>query len=126
MTVNEDDAAVVRIIFDKYVNEGYGAQRIATYLNECGYRARTGKMWHYANIRGILCTRPTPASYEAVKAVLRLCYIYRLLVPRYMRKCRIFVFQELTQPKKIVLPLLTPEGNHFLQVTYFVAIAAHV
>ena len=29
---------MVRIIFDKYVHEGFGAQRIATYLNNLGYR----------------------------------------------------------------------------------------
>ena len=46
---------MVRIIFDKYVHSGYGAQRIATYLNNLGYRARTGKMWHHASIRGIVC-----------------------------------------------------------------------
>ena len=46
LAVNETEAAVVRIIFEKYVHEGYGAQRIATYLNTRGYRARTGKPWH--------------------------------------------------------------------------------
>lgn len=45
----------MRIIFEKYVNEGFGAQRIATYLNRLGYRARTGKNWHHATIRGIIC-----------------------------------------------------------------------
>ena len=55
LAVNEAEAAVVRIVFDKYVHEGYGAQRIATYLNKLGYRARTGKMWHHATIRGIVC-----------------------------------------------------------------------
>ena len=55
LAVNEAEAAVVRIIFDKYVNEGFGAQRIATFLNKQGYRARTGKPWHHASIRGIIC-----------------------------------------------------------------------
>lgn len=55
LVVNETEAVVVRIIFDKYVQEGLGAQRIATYLNKLGYRARTGKMWHHASIRGIVC-----------------------------------------------------------------------
>ena len=54
LAVNEDEAAVVRIIFEKYVQEGFGPQRIATYLNNQGYRARTGKMWHHASIRGII------------------------------------------------------------------------
>ena len=55
LAINEDEAAVVRMIFEKYVNEGYGAQRIATWLNEQGYRARSGKPWHHASIRGMLC-----------------------------------------------------------------------
>ncbi len=55
LAVNEAEAAVVRIIFDKYVHEGYGAQRIATYITELGYRSRAGKPWHHATIRGILC-----------------------------------------------------------------------
>ena len=55
LAVNETEAPVVRIIFDKYVNEGYGAQRIATWLNNHGYRARTGRKWHHASIRGIVC-----------------------------------------------------------------------
>ena len=53
LAVNEAEAAVVRIIFDKYVHEGFGAQRIATYLNNLGYRARTGKMWHHAAVRSV-------------------------------------------------------------------------
>ena len=55
LAINEDEAAVVRMIFDKYVNDGYGTQRIATWLNEQGYRARSGKPWHHASIRGMLC-----------------------------------------------------------------------
>lgn len=55
LRVNEAEAAVVRTIFEKYVSEGYGAQRIASYLNEQGYRARSGKMWHHASIRGMIC-----------------------------------------------------------------------
>lgn len=55
LAVNADEASVVRIIYDKYVQEGFGAQRIATYLNNLGYRARTGKMWHHASVRGIIC-----------------------------------------------------------------------
>lgn len=55
LQINDTEASVVRLIFDKYVNEGFGAQRIATYLNDHGYRSRSGKCWHPASIRGILC-----------------------------------------------------------------------
>lgn len=55
LQINEEEASVVRLIFDKYTSEGYGAQRIATYLNRLGYHTRAGKNWHHASIRGILC-----------------------------------------------------------------------
>ena len=44
----------MRIVFDKYVYEGYGPQHIATYLNNSGYRARSGKCWHPSSIRGMV------------------------------------------------------------------------
>lgn len=44
----------MRIVFDKYVYEGYGPQHIATYLNNAGYRARSGKCWHPSSIRGMV------------------------------------------------------------------------
>ena len=54
LQVNEQEAEIVRLIFDKYVYEGYGAQRIATYLNNAGYRARSGKCWHPGSLRGMV------------------------------------------------------------------------
>ncbi len=54
LKVNEAEAKVVQIIFDKYTEEGLGAHRITTWLNENGYRARTGKNWHSASVRGML------------------------------------------------------------------------
>ena len=54
LQVIPEEAAVVKIIFYKYTAEGYGDQRIATFLNSMGYRARTGKMWHHSSIRGII------------------------------------------------------------------------
>ncbi len=54
LAINEDEAPVVRMIYDKYVVEGYGPQRIANYLREINLKNRSGKNWHPATIRGIL------------------------------------------------------------------------
>lgn len=43
LEVNEDEAKVVRLIYQKYVTEGYGAQRICRYLHETGITRRDGK-----------------------------------------------------------------------------------
>jgi hypothetical protein len=40
--VDESEASIVRCIFEKYVNEGYGAQRISRFLLEKGIRNRKG------------------------------------------------------------------------------------
>lgn len=55
LSKNESEAVVVRIIFEKYVFEGYGDHRIATHLNKEGHFTRKGKCWHSSSIRGILC-----------------------------------------------------------------------
>ncbi len=54
LKINESEAAVVRLIFDKYTNEGYGTWRIANFLNNNGYKTRKGKNWHQASIYGII------------------------------------------------------------------------
>lgn len=42
------------LLTEEYEYEGYGAQRIATYLNNAGYRARSGKCWHPGSLRGMV------------------------------------------------------------------------
>jgi len=54
LAINEDEAPVVRMIFEKYVTEGYGPQRIANYLRQLNIKNRSGKNFHPATIRGIL------------------------------------------------------------------------
>ncbi len=54
LEIIEEEAAVVRLIFEKYAHEGYGAQRLATWLTEKGYVTRTGKPWHHATVNGIV------------------------------------------------------------------------
>lgn len=54
LVICEDEAYIVRIIFQKAATEGFGAQRIANYLNANGYKNRSGKNWHPSSINGIL------------------------------------------------------------------------
>ena len=42
IVMDEYESAVVQLIFNKYINEGYGAQRLSRYLYEQGYRNRKG------------------------------------------------------------------------------------
>ena len=54
LVINEEQAAVVRNIFEWYVNENIGTQRIANRLNELGIKSPGGKLWTGDSIRDIL------------------------------------------------------------------------
>lgn len=54
LAVNEDEAPLVRLIFDKYVTEGRGAQSIANLLNSMKIKNRSGSNWHPSSIRGMI------------------------------------------------------------------------
>ena len=43
LEIDEDEAEIVRLIFHKYVDEGYGAQRLCGYLHDSNIKARGGK-----------------------------------------------------------------------------------
>lgn len=54
LAIKEDEANIVRIIYDLYVNKDYGCQRIANYLHELGLKPRSKKNWNAATIKDIL------------------------------------------------------------------------
>lgn len=49
-----EEAAVVKYIFDAYVNGGYGSKRIADSLNEAGVPTRSGVPWCAMTIIGMI------------------------------------------------------------------------
>ena len=52
--IDEEEAGVVKLIFDKYVHEGFGAQRLAKYLTEHGIRNRNGANFVNTSLNNIL------------------------------------------------------------------------
>ena len=54
LAIVEDEAKVVRMIFDWYVNEGIGATNICHRLNAMGIKARKGGLWKKSSITNIL------------------------------------------------------------------------
>lgn len=50
----DDEAKVVRIIFQKYANEGMGIFDIARFLNQCGYKTSHGKNFERRSVEYIL------------------------------------------------------------------------
>jgi DNA invertase Pin-like site-specific DNA recombinase len=54
LAVDERESAVVRIIFDRYVNHGYGTLRICNYLADNGMAKRDGGRFTNTTIQNIL------------------------------------------------------------------------
>ncbi len=45
LTINEEEAKIVRQIFQWYINDGYGASKISIFLNERGLRTKRNCKW---------------------------------------------------------------------------------
>jgi DNA invertase Pin-like site-specific DNA recombinase len=54
LTINEHEANIVRRIFDMYINQGYGAAKIAMILNSEGLRTKRDNKWSQNAICRIL------------------------------------------------------------------------
>lgn len=54
LTPNPEQAPVVKMIFDMYVNKNYGCNTIAYELNSMGYKSYTGNAWGASAISNIL------------------------------------------------------------------------
>lgn len=54
LEIEESEAEIVRLIFHKYVEEGYGAQRICGYLHEKGIKRRDGNGFPNTSLNRII------------------------------------------------------------------------
>ncbi|MCI8868933.1 MAG: recombinase family protein [Lawsonibacter sp.] len=55
LVIKEDEAKIVRMIFDLYANQMMGIRTIAGYLAGQGYKNTNGNDFSFSTIRGILC-----------------------------------------------------------------------
>jgi len=55
LVIREEEAEIVRMIFDLYGNQRMGIRSIARYLADCGYQNSNGNDFSFSTIRGILC-----------------------------------------------------------------------
>lgn len=54
LIIKEDEAEIVRMIFDLYANQQMGIRSIAAYLSERGYKNTKGNSFSFSTIRSIL------------------------------------------------------------------------
>lgn len=68
LTVNEEEAPVVRRIFDLYANQQMGVRRISQTLYDEGFTSRQGNTFNVLTIRHILCNPKYKGWYCANKS----------------------------------------------------------
>ena len=54
LTINQEEAQIVRQIYEWYLNEGYGAAKIANMLNEKGWKTKRNCSWSQTSVCRIL------------------------------------------------------------------------
>src|SRR5699024_5006912 len=69
LVINKEKAETVKLIFDKYVNEGWGTKKISNYLNEIGKRTKKGKTFSIVSVSTIL-DNPAYKGYIRFNQVL--------------------------------------------------------
>lgn len=68
LTINEEEAQVVRRIFDLYANQQVGIRRISQMLYDEGFTSRKGSAFNVLTIRHILCNPKYKGWYCANKS----------------------------------------------------------
>jgi len=68
LTINEEEAQVVRRIFDLYANQQIGVRRISQMLYDEGFTSRKGNAFNVLTIRHILCNPKYKGWYCANKS----------------------------------------------------------
>jgi site-specific DNA recombinase len=54
---NPTEAPLIPVIFDRYVNSQHGSSMLAKWLNESGYRTKSGRLWSAASVITVLRNR---------------------------------------------------------------------
>lgn len=54
LAVDENEAEIIHLIFQKYVDEGYGAQRLCRFLHDNGIKSRDGKGFPNTSLNRII------------------------------------------------------------------------
>lgn len=68
LAIDPDEAEVVKVIFQKYVCEGYGSQRICRYLAEQGFRNRRAATSPPPALTALSKIRSTSESFATARA----------------------------------------------------------
>ena len=73
LVIDEDEAKIVRMMYDLCISSGYGRWRMANFLNDHGIKNRKGQNWHDASV-GKVCL--CQVLHKKIIYLFRLTYAY--------------------------------------------------
>lgn len=84
LVIDPDEAEIVKLIFQKYLYEGYGAQRLCRYLAEQGIQTEKDATYRLLQSTASLRTPFTLGSSEMETANQRCCQSFKLSTQKLM------------------------------------------
>lgn len=116
--VDEDESAVVRRIFELYVLQGYGSQRISTYLTEQGHLNRKGNNFTNVTINHMLKNKSYTGVLKSGETVTEIFPKLQIIDLDTFEMAQSLLRQRSTKQKERTVPLNTT-GNSLLSGNVF-------
>ena len=111
LVIKEDEAQVVRMIFDLYANQNLGIRTIAAQLTRMGYRNTKGNPFSFSTIRGILSNPKYKGYYCGGKSCK---YDYKLNDRKYFSEDQWTMYKDEENVPPIVSEELWDKANLIL------------
>ena len=111
LVIKEDEAEIVRIIFDLYANQQMGIRTIANHLTDRGYKNTRGNDFSFSTIRGILCNPKYKGYYCGGKSCK---YDYKIKDRKYFAREEWVMYKDEETVPPIVSEELWEKANMIL------------
>ena len=111
LVIKEDEAQIVRMIFDMYANQSLGIRTIAAHLTNMGYKNSKGNPFSFSTIRGILSNPKYKGYYCGGKSCK---YDYKLNDRKYFSEDEWTMYKDEENVPPIVSEELWEKANLIL------------
>ena len=91
--IDPNEAPIVRMIFDKYLNEGYGSYRIANYLTELGIRTRQGSNFVNCTIQHMLKNESYTGVLKCGESTTNIFPVLQIISPELFERTQEMLHQ---------------------------------
>ena len=111
LVIREEEAEIVRTIFDLYANKQMGIRMIARHLNAQGFRNTRGNAFSFSTIRGILSNPKYKGYYCGGKSCK---YDYKINDRKYFSREEWVVYKDEEKVPSVVSEELWDKANRIL------------